>query len=169
MERGGWQRTWVRILMTAMTVAAMALIFCFSTEPADQSDVTSGRISRRVIAVIYPDYSQKTVEEQQTIYDSVQHTVRKAAHFTEYMLLGLLIRFCLESWFGNRGWSCPVSWATGTFYAGTDEFHQILIDGRSGQLADVMIDSGGVLIGTLIAHFIIRTASRKQADTRKDV
>ena len=35
-------------------------------------------------------------------------------------------------------------------YACSDEFHQLFIAGRAGQIQDVMIDSIGILIGFLI-------------------
>ena len=162
MKRSGWQRTWVRILTTLMTMAVMVFIFAFSTEDAESSDQTSGNISREVLPIVYPDYEQKPPEEQKTCYDNVQHIVRKTAHFTEYMILGLLIRLCLESWFGHRKRMLPASWAAGTIYAGTDELHQLLIDGRSGQWTDVLLDSGGVMTGVLIAVLILYLSSRKR-------
>ena len=165
----GWQRTWVRILMTALTAAMMLLIFLFSMEPAEKSDHTSGLISRKIIGMRYPDFDRKPPEEQQRIYDSVQHVVRKTAHFTEYMLLGLLIRLCLESWFGKRRGLFPAAWALGTLYAGTDELHQLLIDGRSGQWTDVLIDSGGVLAGAAAAALVVYLLNlRKRNRIRKE-
>ena len=97
MERG-WRRTWIRVLLTTMTAAVMLLIFFFSTESAERSDRTSGVFARVVIGIAYPDYDQMPEEEQREVYNVVQHLVRKTAHFTEYALLGLLIRFCLQSW-----------------------------------------------------------------------
>ena len=143
----------------------IVLIFVFSTEDAERSDRTSGGISRAVIRLVYPDYDRKTPEEQQACYDSIQHLVRKSAHFTEYTILGLLIRLCLESWFGRRKGMLPASWALGTLYAGTDELHQLLIDGRSGQWTDVLLDSGGVMTGVLIASLILYASwtKRRQA------
>lgn len=160
----GWQQTWVRILTSMLTVAVMILIFLFSMEPAEKSDHTSGLISRKVIAILYPDYDRRLPEEQQQIYDSVQHSVRKTAHFTEYMLLGLMIRLCLESWFGKRGKLFPAACILGILYAGTDELHQLLIDGRSGQWTDVLIDSGGVIIGAAAAIMIICLLNKRKKD-----
>ncbi len=170
MTRRGLQKRWVRILLTGMTAVMMVLIFCFSMEPAEQSDETSGSISRTVISVIHPDYPTYPTEKQRNIYDTVQHYVRKTAHFTEYLILGLLIRLCLESWFGKQKWLSPVSWAAGTLYAGTDELHQLLTDGRSGQWRDVLIDSSGVLTGVLIAMLalhILRAAQEKRGSGKK--
>lgn len=42
------------------------------------------------------------------------------------------------------------SLAFGAFYAGTDEFHQYFVPGRSARLFDVGIDSLGVMTGILI-------------------
>ncbi len=161
MTGTGWQQLWVRILTTALTIAVMVLIFCFSMETAEQSDHTSGWISRTIIKIIDPDYDRKTAEEQIEIYDSVQHAVRKTAHFTEYALLGLMIRFCIESWTGTRKWSIPLAWISGTLYAVTDEIHQLMISGRSGQWTDVAIDSCGAALGAAAAALIIILISRR--------
>ena len=45
-------------------------------------------------------------------------------------------------------------WGIATAYAVTDEFHQLFVPGRSGQMTDVMIDSGGALVGLLALHVI---------------
>lgn len=162
MERTGWQQNWVRILTTVLTAAVMVLIFCFSTESAERSDQTSGKISRQVVYMVYPNYDQKTTEEQQACYEMVQHHVRKTAHFTEYAVLGMMIRFCLASWFGRRSGLSAAAWITGTLYSGTDELHQLLIDGRSGQWTDVLLDSCGVLTGVLIAGLILLLTWKKR-------
>lgn len=162
MERSGWQQTWVRILTTGLTIAMMIVIFCFSMEDAENSDRTSGQISREVVHVVHPDYDQKPPEIQKSYFDSVQHLVRKAAHFTEYMILGMLIRFTLTSWVGMRKGLTAAAWGLGTIYAGTDELHQLMINGRSGQWTDVLLDSCGVLTGTLIACAVICLVSKRR-------
>ena len=151
METTGLKRTWIRILLTVMTAAVMALIFCFSMETAVHSDATSGRFARRVIAVLYPDYGQYSQAEQQKLYNEVQHVVRKTAHFCEYLLLGILMRLCFESWLGEKRQLSVTAWLAGTLYACSDELHQLVTDGRSGQWTDVLLDSAGVLAGVLAA------------------
>jgi VanZ family protein len=166
MERTGLQRTWVRILLTVLTLATMGMIFLFSTENAEKSDETSGYITKQVIDVLHPDYAKYELKKQKSLYDSIQTVIRKMAHYTEFALLGFLMRLCLESWFGRRKWLSPASWALSTLYAGSDELHQILIDGRSGQWTDILLDSAGVLSGVLLAVLILFLV-RKRA-TRKE-
>ena len=166
MTATGWQRSWVRILTTLLTAAVMVMIFAFSTEDAEHSDRTSGLISRRVLSIFHPDYEQLEESRQKLLYDDVQHAVRKCAHFTEYTMLGLMLRLCMESWFGHRmkkryALMLP-AFLCGTLYAGSDEWHQKLIDGRSGQWTDVLLDSCGVLFGAFLGNRLILWINRKQ-------
>ena len=73
MERTGWQQTWVRIMTTVLTVAMMVLIFCFSTEDAEHSDRTSGKISSEVVHVVHPDYDQKPPQIQKVYFDEYDY------------------------------------------------------------------------------------------------
>ena len=155
----GWQRTWIRILTTLLTVAMMIVIFCFSMENAEQSDQRSGVYANIIISVTHPEYEQLKPEEQQKIYDDTSLIIRKLAHFAEYALLGCLLRLCLESWFGHLLPSVRtlslVSIMAGAFYAVTDELHQLQTDGRSGQFTDVLVDSCGVISGVVLWALLI--------------
>ena len=157
------QKTWVRVLTTLMTLGMMVIIFCFSMEPADKSDATSGIIAERLADIFRPEWRQYPAEERTAYFNSVQHLVRKGAHFTEFALLGLSLRLCLESWLGRRRWLWAASWSGGTLYAGLDELHQLLVDGRSGQWTDVLIDSSGVLCGVLVVTIVLRLVRRRQS------
>lgn len=155
------QKTWVRILTTTMTIGMMVLIFFFSTEPAVQSDSTSGIISEKAADLVRPGWRKMPARERKTFFDQVQYVVRKCAHFTEFLLLGISARLCLESWMGKRKTHSGLAWAGGTLYAALDESHQLLVDGRSGQIRDVGIDSGGVLAGVLLAAGLIRLLEKR--------
>lgn len=165
MIKTGWQNPWVRIVTTLLSVAVMVMIFCFSMETAEQSDQTSGSISREVVRIVHPDYDKLEPVRQKSIFDTIQHIVRKCAHFTEYMILGFVIRLCLESWFGHkmrRNRSLAISGAAvAILYACTDEIHQLSIDGRSGQWTDVLVDSSGVLIGVTLGTLLIKALNGK--------
>ena len=155
-------KTWIRMLTTGITLGIMILIFCFSSQPAERSDATSGIIAEKVADVLRPGWRDLPADEKQAYYDSVNYVIRKIAHFTEFMLLGFSLRMCLESWMEKRRGLGPAAWIGATLYAVLDEFHQIRVDGRSGQMADVMIDSGGVLTGVLLAGLAIRMIRRRK-------
>lgn len=170
MPGSGWQRAWVRATTMLLVLGVMTMIFCFSTEDAEHSDRTSGFLSRAVISVIHPGYGEYGPERQKAVYDEVQYIVRKAAHFCEYLLLGLALRLWTESWLGGkklkeRGREA-VSFGAGALYAGTDELHQLMIDGRSGQWTDVLWDSCGVAAGVMAGLLLIRLAGRRRKTGR---
>ena len=167
MGATGWQKPWVRLVTTILTIGMMVMIFLFSTQTAERSDRTSGFFSNAIISILYPNYADEETDRQQEIYDGVQFIVRKCAHFLEYTLLGFLIRLCYESWIGHRVGKKKIMAAatcTGAAYAGSDELHQKLIDGRSGQISDVLLDSCGVFLGAALAWRIIRGSRRKRKE-----
>ena len=90
------QKTWIRILLTLLTVAMMVVIFQFSAQDAAKSDQTSGKISQAVVTVVHPEYEKSSEEKKTEIFNSVQHAVRKTAHFSEYLALGVLLMIPLQ-------------------------------------------------------------------------
>lgn len=90
----------------------------------------------------------------QTVFPSVSHNertfyllIRKSAHFFEYMLLGILILHALR----RRLFSgAIIAIFLSIIYSFTDEFHQLFVPGRGGEIRDVMIDSLGAMTGVTI-------------------
>ena len=83
--------------------------------------------------------------------------IRKAAHGTEYFVLGLLLFRALRGGSGapwNWRWSF-FSLVVVVLWAAVDELHQSFIPARTGSILDVGIDiAGGILaqIGILLAY-----------------
>ncbi len=71
--------------------------------------------------------------------------VRKIAHMTEYAIL-FVLNFRIISLYRPPHQSLLLSVASCLVFALSDEFHQTLIPGRTGTLADVGIDMTGVLV-----------------------
>ena len=67
--------------------------------------------------------------------------LRKAAHFTEYAVLGALLARAVRE--------LP-AFAFAVAYAVTDELHQMFVPGRAGTLLDVAVDAAGALTGILV-------------------
>jgi len=86
---------------------------------------------------------------------ALNHVIRKAAHLTEYGILGALTFRALRG--GKRSWN--PRWAIGaivfaTFIASIDEIHQSFIPSRTGTWHDVVLDAAGAAI----AQILIRAA-----------
>lgn len=103
--------------------------------------------------------------------------VRKGAHFTEYMILGVLL-FLFYYELRPKIFLVPqkenmhimklrlrriwfIAWITGTLYAASDEFHQMFTGERSPQVRDVCIDSSGAAVGCLLALMAMVLIVRK--------
>ncbi|MDE6730536.1 MAG: VanZ family protein [Oscillospiraceae bacterium] len=129
----------------------MILIFYFSAQPADDSTETSSRFCILLARMLYPDYDLYDWSIREIITDGLTFIVRKAAHFTEYAVLGCLFYFNLN--YKKSGFLLAVL-LTG-LYACTDEFHQLFVSGRSGQLRDVAIDTCGGLCGAITGFIIL--------------
>ena len=76
---------------------------------------------------------------------------RKLGHVTGYMLLALAWMWALEPYV--RKPILPGA-LLALAYACTDEYHQTFVDGRTGTVTDVGIDSIGILIAIGIAIWI---------------
>lgn len=84
------------------------------------------------------------------------YLIRKAAHFTEFALLGVQLGFLApDDHIGSFGRSIE----RGFLVAFIDETIQLFSQGRSGMIADVWLDSAGVCVGAGIA-LIIRHLTR---------
>lgn len=136
-----------------ITVVWMTVIFCFSAQPADVSADTSLRVGMTIGKMSVPDFSKLPKEEQMDYAKKIEFPVRKMAHATEYAILGCLLTNLCRSFFMKKAYMW--SWLMGSAYAATDEFHQLFVPGRSGQITDVMIDSVGCLTGCLLIYLIL--------------
>jgi VanZ family protein len=91
-------------------------------------------------AVIFALSSVPSLSSGLGTWDEV---LRKAAHVTEYAVLGALLLRAL-------GRVVPAL-AIGMAYAATDEVHQHFVSGRHSSPFDVAFDACGVALGLLLA------------------
>lgn len=137
------------ILSALPALGMMIVIFMFSSKTADQSNATSVPIAEKALEA-YEEFFGDDPLMQQNLFSVIHHLVRKAAHMAEYGLLAVLVAFHLNVCHVS-GWKLfGISSAVSIFYAATDEFHQLFVPGRSGQLSDVMIDGMGAIAGAAL-------------------
>lgn len=97
-------------------------------------------------------------------HDAIHFYLRKAAHVTEYALLGVLAIRALR--YGRSPWvrGLMSAWILATLYAATDEAHQIFVADRTPKVTDVLLDSAGAAVGVcLTAWLASRRARRSEA------
>ncbi|MGM9636358.1 MAG: VanZ family protein [Eubacteriales bacterium] len=145
---------WIRLIFSILTVLWMVVIFLFSAQDGETSSETSGKIVEQVAPVVIKDYEHLPESVKQIKVNDLNHVIRKLAHFSEYAILGMLTFFALLWDRIKRLPHILIAFGIGGIYAVTDELHQILSIGRSPAVLDVLIDSAGVLAGTLIAWLI---------------
>jgi len=153
------------VILLVITMMWMTVIFRMSAAPAAESSETSESVGKIICGLFIPDYDELSVEEQTNMAKAIDHPVRKAAHVTEYLILGILMAllFVSADKANNRNRYSKISFFVKPFticalYAASDEFHQLFVPGRSGQVKDILIDSCGILIGTVIIWIVSKTS-----------
>ena len=90
-----------------------------------------------------------TREEAKKKVEDSTFLIRKLAHFTEYLILGILIIRLLRT-YGKLNVRMIVTAIVICFlYAASDEIHQIFVLGRTAKVLDTLIDTSGASIGII--------------------
>ena len=125
-----------RTIFFVLVILWMILIFWFSSAG---HEVSSGQ-SERVVQSI----------RHMTNISVPEMIVRKAAHVFLYFVLGILLTLLVRTY--HICWRSVVLRAVGIAcaYAATDETHQSLVGGRSGQVSDVLLDTAAACAGAVV-------------------
>jgi VanZ family protein len=128
----------------------MFVIFWASTD-AMSAEHTS-RFLFPFLRWLRPDISAATIE-------TIHFLIRKGSHLAEYAIFAALLWRALH--YGTRlranfRLEAGLVVFSGMLYAAGDEFHQSFIKSRGSSAGDVIIDSGGILLGILAFCAITR-------------
>lgn len=134
-----------KIIKTLLFVSWLILIYLLSAETGDQSGSLSNGILLSIAKLL-------KISDTKAFVDTFGFFIRKLAHFSEYFILYILTYECFKEY------NCPklivVSVLFCVLYASFDEFHQLFVDGRCGQLSDVMIDSSGSIVSCFLWRLV---------------
>ncbi len=133
-----------------LTILWMCFIFYLSNQPATVSEYQSGGFidllsSIPLIGSIITSMMKIGI---------AQFIIRKSAHMFLYFVLAILIYITINK--NGDIKTYIISLVLTALYACTDEFHQLFIAGRSGEIRDVMVDSTGALIGLIIIFLLMK-------------
>lgn len=140
------------VISWLLAAACMGTIFYLSAQVAVESQAMSDSLLQKIIELLHIEFTS--------------FIIRKFAHTFEFTVLSMLL---FNAVYATRQSRLTPLWAflITAFYAAADEFHQLFVEGRSGQLRDVLIDSCGALLGVITASFIL-IIIRKISERRKE-
>ena len=141
-----------KIIKIFLVILCMITIFMFSNDKAETSTRKSDRLIIRITeTVLGHKLSIKEKEKYTTIFFK---PVRKCAHATIYFILGLLVISLLKEYMTISNKALLYSIIVVFLYACSDEIHQLFVQGRSGEILDVLIDTIGGTIGCFLYKLI---------------
>lgn len=139
------------------------LIFRFSAQDSEESGALSRSISSMCVNM-YNSFSggHMSGTRMEQLISKYEGPIRKLAHFTEYACMGTLVYVLWVQWMkrGKRLYLLTVVWVAVS--AAADEFHQLFVPGRDGNLADVCLDSFGGAAGLLFCILTGMLLARRQ-------
>lgn len=149
-----------KIIKLILIVLWMGIIFMFSNDSGEASE----KKSDHVIISIYNVFNDTELTEKQKeqLIEDVVYPTRKIAHFTEYLILGLLVLSFLSEFYTITLKSVLITILLCCLYAVSDEFHQLFSDGRSPRVFDVVIDTLGATMGVVIYSFLAKKIFRRK-------
>lgn len=142
-----------KILKFILVLLCMISIFSFSSDTGEESTKKSdGIIVRFCEFLVGHQLDEKEREDKINTYVL---WVRKAAHFSIYMLLGFLMISFLKEFYEVDWKLLFLAFFLSFLYACSDEVHQLFVSGRNGSIIDIVIDSIGSYFGVLVYHFYL--------------
>lgn len=124
-----------KIVSTVFVIAWMIIIFVMSS----YNSVDSSNQSNVIVDVIVNIFNITSV-------NIISVIVRKLAHFSEYLILGILVANMIKYYDKKHLIGVTIC----ILYAISDEIHQLFVPGRSCQILDIVIDTIGSCIGLAV-------------------
>ncbi len=151
------------ILFAAAAIYIMCVIFSFSAQNGTASSSASKGVSRTISEIIVKEFSSLSETQKEVQIESLVPIVRKTAHFLIYSALAFFALLSPLTFFRENKSRAPmlkilVSVALFCLaYAASDELHQLFVDGRDGNILDVLLDFCGALCGLAVSYLAFRT------------
>lgn len=138
----------------------MGVIFAYSAQGGSESEGTSRWAGTMFARIFVPGFEDWDEGRQIEFAEKIDHPVRKTAHFAEYAILGFFVAGAYVTADKKKCIKVLIPWLIATFYAATDELHQVFVPGRDGNIKDVILDSAGALFGVAMMFLIFFTYIR---------
>ena len=135
----------------------MIIIFLFSA----QQGSSSGSLSTSVLNIVSSAWN--SVLPNINFNEGYVHLlIRKGAHFSVYLVLGILTSNALRISGVPLKKQILYAFVISVLYAASDEFHQSFVPDRGPSIVDVGIDSAGATVGISLYQGIRKIISRNR-------
>ena len=139
------------------------VIFYASSRTSNQSNGKSKKIIYDTVKVTTTITNKLNITNKDlsndkwlnNVVNKLNYPLRKVAHATVYFILSILIMLCLKSFGIEQKKAVLITISICFIYSMTDEFHQLFINGRTGQFSDCIIDTLGATIGSILTKVLI--------------
>lgn len=140
----------IKVISGIITVFLMALIFFFSAQNSGESSGVSSGFTSRIVSAVAMFFGWSDSFKEAAV-EFIHGYVRKAAHFTIYAALGMSVTSAISADGKRRSRAVFImAVAFCAAYAATDEFHQYFVPGRAARVTDVLIDTAGASVGSVL-------------------
>ena len=142
-----------KIIYWVPVIIIMIIIYSLSMDGSTASDYKSNGLADLIISIFH-------LKNINPFYLNV--LIRKVAHFGIYFILGYFVINALFKTTSLNIFSIFIlSLLICIFYACSDELHQLLVPGRSGEIRDIILDSSGSGIIILLYYFYLKLFVKK--------
>ena len=135
-----------KIIYLLLVILILSSIFFFSSKSSNESNGFSKKLINNTINIV-ESITHKDLNNKELV-NTLNYPIRKLAHFTIFLLLGISIFLFISTFNINK--KVLISILICIVCASLDETHQIFTLGRSPLLLDILIDTMGSIIGILI-------------------
>lgn len=147
-----------KVIKFILIVLWLGIIFMFSADNSMESTKKSDSV---VIKIIEPLLGKRFSNREDKYFEKLVLFVRKGAHFTVYLILGILLVSFVREFRVINYKSLLIAICLAFLYACSDEVHQLFVSGRSGEIRDVVLDTVGAMVGCLIYYGFYKLRRKK--------
>lgn len=140
-----------RTVLILIILLWMCVVFYLSNQNGNESNGTSSIVTN-IILNIYIKITDKSISNESL--DILTYIIRKFAHFTLYFIGALPVLMLLKTYNITKLKQYIFTVLFCCIYACTDELHQLLIQGRNGNVIDVIIDTLGCVFGIIFIKIV---------------
>lgn len=146
----------------------MGIVFTFSSQIGKASTGLSSSIAEKVVEIVHKG-EELTSKEKTTLIKKYNHVIRKLAHYTIYLIGGIIIITFISSLTDKKWLTVLLTILFGFLYASSDEIHQYFVSGRDARFTDVLIDTAGVITGILLYLIFIKVVNNIKNKKNKKI